>query len=71
MERKISLFIDAKLLATNEDALKHIVRLFSELEEKGFLKESRIVFDSTQDDEIKEILDRHIAPSFYSNPEIQ
>ena len=52
MERKISLFIDAKLLATNEDALKHIVRLLSELEEKGFLKESRIVFDSTQDDEI-------------------
>lgn len=60
MQQTIQLYLDAKLLTTDEVALKKVVGLLSELEDKGFLKESRIVFDSTQENEVKEIFDRHM-----------
>lgn len=60
MQQTIRLYLDAKLLTTDEVALKKVVGLLSELEDKGFLKESRIVFDSTQENEIKDIFDRHM-----------
>lgn len=60
MQRTIRLYLDAKLLTTDEVALKKVVGLLSELEDKGFLKESRIIFDSTQENEVKDIFDRHM-----------
>ncbi|MDE6581685.1 MAG: hypothetical protein K2K47_04075 [Duncaniella sp.] len=60
MKQTIRLYLDAKLLTTDEVALKKVVGLLSELEDKGFLKESRIVFDSTQENEINDIFDRHM-----------
>lgn len=61
MQQTIRLHLDAKLLSTDEVALKKVVGLLSELEEKGFLKESRIVFDSTQEGQVNEIFDRYIS----------
>lgn len=61
MQQTIRLYLDAKLLTTDEVALKKVVGLLSELEDKGFLKESRIVFDSTQENEVKDIFDRHMS----------
>lgn len=60
MQQTIRLYLDAKLLTTDEVALKKVVGLLSELEDKGFLKESRIIFDSTQENEVKDIFDRHM-----------
>lgn len=61
MKQNIRLCLNAKLLSTDEEALKKVVELLSELEDKGFLKESQIVFDSTQENEVKEIFERHMA----------
>lgn len=61
MQREIRLCLDAKLLSTNEKALKKVIGLLSELEDKGFLKDCRIIFDSTQENTINEIFDRHMS----------
>ncbi len=62
MQRNISLRIDARLLATSEESLKKVVDLLKELEDKGFIKDGKIVFDSGQDKVISEIFDRHMNP---------
>lgn len=69
MEQNIKLCFDAKLLSTDEKALKKVVDLLAELEDKGFLKESRIIFDSSQEGEIKEIFDRHMDFTHISSSE--
>ena len=60
MQREIRLCLDAKLLSTEEAALKKVAGLLAELEDKGFLKESRIIFDSTQENTVNEIFDRYL-----------
>lgn len=62
MQRNISLSINARLLATSEESLKKVVDLLKELEDKGFIKDGKIVFDSSQDKVISEIFDRHMNP---------
>ena len=59
MKREIRLELNATLLSTNEAALRKITMLLSELEEKGLLKDGRIIFDSEQEDEVNEIFDRY------------
>lgn len=61
MQREIRLYLDAKLLSTDEASLKKVTGLLAELEDKGFLKESRIIFDSTQESAINEIFERHMS----------
>jgi hypothetical protein len=71
MKREIRLYFNARLLSINEEALKKVTGLLGELEEKGFLKESRIIFDSTQEDEISEIFDKHaVAVPISKNDEL-
>ena len=61
MQREIRLCLDAKLLSTDEAALKKVTGLLAELEDKGFLKDSRIIFDSTKESVVNEIFDRHMS----------
>lgn len=60
MKKVIKLCVNAKFLVSNEEALKNVAELLSEFEEKGFLEDGQIVFDSTQEDDVKEIFERHM-----------
>lgn len=69
MLQNIRYYLDAKLLTTDEEALKKVISLFSELEDKGFLKDSRIVFDSTQEKEVNDIFDHFLSSNETSKSE--
>lgn len=63
MKREVSLVFNANLLATDEEALKNCLSLLKELEDKGYLKNGKIVFEDVNEEGIKEIFDRHVPTS--------
>lgn len=54
---------NARLLATNEEALKNCLTLLKELEDKGYLENGKIVFEEENATEIKAFFDRHVTTS--------
>ncbi|MBD5385162.1 hypothetical protein HDR69_01875 [bacterium] len=63
MKREIKLAFNATLLATDEEALKNCLSLLKELDDKGFLKNGKIVFEDENEEDVKEIFDRHVPNS--------
>lgn len=55
MKRQIRLCLDVNILSRDEQALKRLCSLLSELEEKGFLDNGKIVFEEKDENEIKKI----------------
>ena len=55
MKRQIRLCLDVNILSRDEQALKRLCSLLSELEEKGFLENGKIVFEEKDENEIKKI----------------
>lgn len=61
MKKTICFYINARLLCSNEDALKRVCSLLAELEEKGYIEDGRLVFDEQYESEIKEIFDHNLT----------
>lgn len=55
MKRYIRLCLDVNILSRDEQALKRLCSLLSELEEKGFLDDGKIVFEEKDEKEIEKI----------------
>lgn len=55
MKRYIRLCLDVNILSRDEHALKRLCSLLSELEEKGFLDDGKIVFEEKDEKEIEKI----------------
>lgn len=55
MKRQIRLCLDVNILSRDEQALKRLCSLLTELEEKGFLDNGKIVFEEKDENEIKKI----------------
>ena len=60
MKKRIKMILNTKILMSNEEALKNVIDLFKELEEKGYIQEGEIVFDSSEEEIITSIFDNHI-----------
>lgn len=71
MEKEIRLCLNARLLLTDEGQMRNLLNLMKELEDKGFLKDSRIIFDSMQEDEVYEIFNRYAAITPNSKTEVK
>ena len=54
---------NARLLATNEEALKNCLSLLKELEDKGYLENGKVVFEEENEEEVKAIFDSHVNTS--------
>lgn len=55
MKKKIRLCLDVNILSRDEQALKRLCSLLSELEEKGFMDNGKIVFEENDEHEIEKI----------------
>ena len=55
MKRQIRLCLDINILSRDEQALKRLCSLLSDLEEKGFLDNGKIVFEEKDEIEIEKI----------------
>ena len=53
----------ARLLTTNETALKNCLSLLKELEDKGYLDNGKVVFEEESAEEVRSIFDRHVNTS--------
>ena len=62
MKKTIRLCFNARLLCTNEKALKNVCALLTELEDKGYIENGKVVFDEMQENEVSEIFNRHLNP---------
>lgn len=58
MKQKIRLALDARLLSINEEALKKVAAMLTELEEEGLIENGQIVFDDSETDKVNGILDK-------------
>lgn len=62
MKRQIRLCLDINILSRDEQALKRLCSLLSDLEEKGFLDNGKIVFEEKDEIEIKKIFNDSYGP---------
>lgn len=60
MQRETRFYLDAKLLSNDKGAALRAEKLLDELKDKGFYKDGLVIFDSTQEEEVNEIFDRHM-----------
>lgn len=62
MKRQIRLCLDINILSRDEQALKRLCSLLSDLEEKGFLDNGKIVFEEKDEIEIEKIFNDSYGP---------